>query len=141
MLAAAGGDPQEAKMAKWLSQEWLDEGKKLSESQPDRPGASARMQYVVTGGPDGDVKYYWVLENGKLLESQIGELPDAEVTLTQSYEDAMRIQKGELDANAAFMQGRVKVTGNMAKLMSLLPITNSPEYKALQAEILESTEF
>jgi predicted lipid carrier protein YhbT len=128
-------------MAKWLSQEWLDEGKKLSESQPDRPGASARMQYVVTGGPDGDVKYYWVLENGKLLESQIGELPDAEVTLTQSYEDAMRIQKGELDANAAFMQGRVKVTGNMAKLMSLLPITNSPEYKALQAEILESTEF
>jgi predicted lipid carrier protein YhbT len=128
-------------MAKWLSQEWLDEGKKLSEGQPDRPGASARMQYVVTGGPDGDVKYYWVLENGKLLESQIGELPDAEVTLTQSYEDAMRIQKGELDANAAFMQGRVKVTGNMAKLMSLLPITNSPEYKALQAEILATTEF
>jgi predicted lipid carrier protein YhbT len=128
-------------MAKWLSQEWLDEGKRLSESQPERPGASARMQYVVTGSPGGDVKYYWVLENGKLLESQIGELPDVEVTLTQSYEDAMRIQKGELDANAAFMQGRVKVTGNMAKLMSLLPITNSPEYKALQAEILELTEF
>jgi predicted lipid carrier protein YhbT len=128
-------------MAKWLSQEWLDEGKVLSESQPERPGATARMQYVVTGGPDGDIKYYWVLENGKLLESQLGELSDAEVTLTQSYEDAMRIQKGELDANAAFMQGRVKVTGNMAKLMALLPITNSAEYKALQTEILGKTEF
>jgi predicted lipid carrier protein YhbT len=128
-------------MAKWLSQEWLDEGKKLSEGQPERPGATARMQYVVTGGPDGDIKYYWILENGKLIESEIGELSDAEVTLTQSYEDAMRIQKGELDANAAFMQGRVKVTGNMAKLMSLLPITNSPEYKALQAQIVEITEF
>ena len=103
-------------MAKWLTQEWLDEGRKLAEGQPERPGATARMQYVVTGGPDGDVRYYWVLENGKLLESQLGDLPDAEVTLTQSYEDAMRIQKGELDANAAFMQGRVKVTGNMAKL-------------------------
>lgn len=128
-------------MAKWLSQEWLDEGRRLSEGQPERPGATVRMQYIITGGPEGDVKYYWVLEDGKLLESALGELPDAEVTLTESREDAMRIQKGELDPNAAFMQGKVKVTGNMAKLMSLLPITNSPEYKALQAEILEITEF
>lgn len=128
-------------MAKWLTQEWLDEGRALAEGQPERPGASARMQYVITGGPDGDVRYYWVLENGKLLESQLGELEEAEVTLTQTYEDAKRIQKGELDPNAAFMQGRVKVTGNMAKLMALLPITNSKEYKQLQQQILETTEF
>jgi alkyl sulfatase BDS1-like metallo-beta-lactamase superfamily hydrolase len=128
-------------MAKWLSQEWLDETRKMAEDQPERPGASARMQYVVTGGPDGEIKYYWVLENGKLLESQLGELPDAEVTLTQSYEDAKKIQTGELDASAAFMQGRVKVTGNMAKLMSLLPLTNAPEYKELQGRIQEITEF
>jgi alkyl sulfatase BDS1-like metallo-beta-lactamase superfamily hydrolase len=128
-------------MPKWLSQEWLDESKKLAEGQPERPGASARMQYVVTGGPDGDIKYYWILENGKLLESQLGELPDAEVTLTQTYDDAQRIQKGELDANAAFMQGRVKVTGNMAKLMALLPLTNAPEYKELQTQIAGITEY
>ena len=97
-------------MSKWLTQEWLDETKKMADSQPERPGASARMQYVVTGGPDGEIKYYWVLENGKLLESKLGDLPDAEVTMTQTYEDAMKIQKGELDANAAFMQGRIKVT-------------------------------
>ena len=128
-------------MPKWLSQDWLDESKKLAESQPERPGASARMQYVVTGGPDGDIKYYWVLDNGKLQESQLGEMPDPEVTLTQSYEDAKKIQQGELDANAAFMQGRVKVTGNMAKLMSLLPLTNAPEYKQLQEEIGAITEY
>ena len=128
-------------MPKWLSQEWLDETKKMAESQPDRPGASARMQYVVTGGPDGDIKYYWVLENGKLQESQLGEMSDPEVTLTQSYDDAKKIQQGELDANAAFMQGRVKVTGNMAKLMALLPLTNAPEYKALQEQIGAITEY
>jgi predicted lipid carrier protein YhbT len=128
-------------MAKWLTQEWLDETKKMADGQPERPGASARMQYVVTGGPDGDIKYYWLLENGKILESQLGEMSDPEVTLTQSYDDAMKIQKGELDANAAFMQGRVKVTGNMAKLMSLLPLTNAPEYKQLQDEIQAITEF
>ncbi len=128
-------------MAKFLSQEWLDKGREMAESQPERPGATARMQYVVTGGPEGDVKYYWVLENGKLLEAQLGEMDDPEVTLTQTYEDALKIQKGELDANAAFMQGRIKVTGNMAKLMSLLPLTNAPEYKQLQDEIRAITEY
>jgi predicted lipid carrier protein YhbT len=128
-------------MAKYLTQEWLDEARKLAESQPERPGASVRMQYVVTNAPSGEIKYYWVLENGKLLESQLGELPDAEVTLTQTYEDAVKVQKGELDANTAFMQGRVKVTGNMAKLMSLLPLTNAPEYKQLQQQTQEITEF
>jgi len=128
-------------MSKWLSQEWLDETRKMAEGQPERPGASARMQYVVTGGPGGDIEYYWVLENGKILESQLGHLDDAEVTLTTGYDDSLKIQKGELDANAAFMQGKVKVTGNMAKVMSLLPITNSPEYKQLQADIATITEF
>ncbi|HSS11120.1 MAG TPA: SCP2 sterol-binding domain-containing protein [Acidimicrobiales bacterium] len=128
-------------MSKWLTQDWLDETRKMAEGQPERPGASARMQYVVTGGPDGDVKYYWVLENGKLQESQLGELGDAEVTMTQTYEDAMKIQKGELDANAAFMQGRIKVSGNMAKLMALMPLTNAPEYKELQKQIQDITEY
>jgi putative sterol carrier protein len=128
-------------MSKWLTQEWLDETKKMADGQPERPGASARMQYVITGGPDGEVKYYWVLENGKLLESQMGDLADAEVTMAMTYEDAMKIQKGELDANAAFMQGRIKVSGNMAKLMALMPLTNAPEYKDLQKQIQEVTEY
>ena len=129
-------------MAKYLSQDWHDQSRKLAESQPERPGASARMQYVVNGAPDDEtVKYFWVLDNGKLVESGLGELEDAEITLSMSYEDAVAIQKGELDANAAFMQGRVKVTGNMAKLMSLLPITGSPEYKELQEEIRQVTDY
>lgn len=128
-------------MPKWLTQEWLDEERRLAESQPERPGASTRMQYVITGGPEGDVHYYWVLENGKLLDSAVGDLSDAEVTLTATYEDAKLVQQGELDPNAAFMQGRIKVTGNMAKLMALLPITNSPEYKQFQAELREVTEY
>jgi alkyl sulfatase BDS1-like metallo-beta-lactamase superfamily hydrolase len=128
-------------MAKYLTQEWLDESRKLAEDQPVRPGATAKMQYVVTGGPEGDVKYYWVLEDGKLLDSQVGEAEDADFALTMSFDDAKKIQQGELDPNAAFMQGRMKVTGNMAKLMSLLPLTNSPEYRALQEQIREITEY
>ena len=128
-------------MPKYLTQEWLDVTREMAADQPERPGASAKMQYVVTGGPEGDVSYYWVLENGKLLESKLGTMDDPEVTLTQSYDDSVKVSKGELDANAAFMQGRVKVTGNMAKLMALLPLTNAPEYKALQEKIKGITEF
>jgi putative sterol carrier protein len=128
-------------MSKWLTQEWLDETRGMAESQPERPGASAKMQYVVTGGPDGEIRYYWELENGKLKKSNLGDLEGAEVTMTQTYEDAKKIQKGELDANAAFMQGRIKVAGNMAKLMALMPLTNAPEYKELQKQIQEITEY
>ena len=95
----------------------------------------------VTGGPDGDIKYYWVLENGKLEQSALGALDDPDFTMTLTYDDSVKIQKGELDANAAFMQGRMKVSGNMGKLMQLMPLTNSPEYKALQDQIRDLTEF
>ena len=128
-------------MAKFLSQEYMDLQKKLAEDQPERPGTTARMQYVVTGGPDGDIRYFWVLEDGKLLEAALGDKDDAEVTLTQTYDDAVKIAKGELDPNAAFMQGKIKVTGNMQKLMQLMPLTNAPEYKELQKALRGQTEF
>jgi alkyl sulfatase BDS1-like metallo-beta-lactamase superfamily hydrolase len=124
-----------------MTQEWMDEQTRLAQDQPERPGATARMQYVITGGPEGDIKYYWVLEDGHIKENRLGVLDDPELTLTQSYEDALKIQKGELDEQAAFMQGRVKVEGNMAKLMSLLPITSSAEYRDLQTKIREITEY
>ncbi len=128
-------------MPKWLTQEWLDESTELAQSQPERPGSSARLQYVITDGPDGEVKYFWIVEDGKLLDNRLGELPDAEVTLTETYEDAMRIQKGELDANAAFMQGKIRVGGDVAKLMALLPITMSPEFAEFNKAVLAMTEF
>jgi putative sterol carrier protein len=126
---------------KYLTQEWLDEARALAKDQPERPGASATMQFVVTGSPDGDIKYYWVLENGVLAEASLGELPDAEVTFTTAYADSVAIQKGDMDANAAFMQGKTKVTGNMGKLMQLMPLTMSPEYRDLQDEVRAVTEF
>ena len=128
-------------MPQYLSQDWLDTGRKLAVGQPDRPGASARIQWVVTAGPDGDIKYWWRLEDGKLLESELGVAADADFTLTLSYEDSVKIQKGDLDADAAFMQGRLKVAGDMGIFMQLLPLTHSSEYQALQAELRELAEF
>ena len=128
-------------MAKFLTQEWLDLQKKLAQEFPERPGATARMQYKITGAPDGDVAFFTVIDNGKLLENTLGEDPQAEFTMTVSYDDFAKTSKGELDANAAFMQGRLKVTGNMGKLMSLMPLTQSPEYKAIAEKLDAATDY
>ncbi len=128
-------------MAQYLSQEWLDETRALAAGQPERPGASAQMQYVVSGGPDGDIRYYWILQDGKLLESALGDAPAADLTLSISYADSVKVQQGELDANSAFMQGRMKVAGDMTKFMTLLPLTASPEYKALQGQVRALTTY
>jgi len=126
---------------KYLTQEWLDEARELAKSQPERPGASATIQYVISGAPAGEVKYYWVLQDGRLLESQLGQIADPVLTMTFKYDDAVKVQQGELDPNTAFMQGRMKVSGDMGTLMRLLPLTMSPEYKALQEQIRAVTQF
>ncbi len=128
-------------MVRYLSAEWMTLLKEMAAEFPETPGATARLQHVITGGPDGEVRYHHVIENGQTVEHALGDDPESEVTLTSSYDDKMKIDKGDLDASAAFMQGRVKVTGNIAKVMALLPLTNKAEYKAILAKVREQTDF
>ncbi len=128
-------------MAKYLSQEWHERAKELAQSFPERVGATARMVFVVSGGPEGDISYHQILENGKVLEQGLGVCENAEITMTITWDDSLKLHKGELDANTAFMQGRMKVAGNMAKLMALMPLTMSTEYKDIQVAIREHTDY
>jgi hypothetical protein len=128
-------------VARYLTQEWLDEARAMGADQPERPGASCRLNCVVSGSPGGDVSVYCVVQNGHVLEARVGALDDAEVTVTATWGDAVRIAEGELDVNAAFMQGKVKASGNMAKLMALLPLTATPECRALRERVRAVTEF
>jgi len=126
---------------KYLTQQWLDEARVMAGDQPRREGATARIQYVISGGPDGDVKYSWVLEHGTLLESHLGTIADPDVTISAPYDEWLKIAQGQLDTSAAFMQGIVKVAGDMGKFLQLLPITQSREYLELQARIRAVTEY
>ena len=107
-------------MAKFLSQEWADEVRSALNGSDDVRGAikgvQLCIQQVVTGAPDGEVKYWTKFDDGK-VDGGIGEAPDADVTITQDYDTAVAMNKGELNAQAAFMQGKLKVTGNMGKLL------------------------
>lgn len=128
-------------MPQYLSQEWLGEFVTLAADQPTRPGATVKIQYKVTDSRAGDIDYYWEVDEGKILEARRGTLDEADFSMTSTYDDQAKIQRGELEATAAFMQGKIRVTGNMAKMMSLLPLTNSPEWKALQEKVAGLTEF
>lgn len=128
-------------MAKYLSQAWHERAKELAQTFPERVGATARMVYVVSGGPDGGITYHQIIENGKVLDQGLGGCENADITMSVTWDDSVKVQKGELDANTAFMQGRMKVAGNMAKLMALMPLTMSPEYKEIQVSIREHTEY
>jgi putative sterol carrier protein len=123
-----------------LSQDWLDAQREATSRLPERPGASARMEYRVSGGPDGEVVFHTVLENGRIAQSALGPAdPESDFTVLVPYAEYLAIVRGELDQNVGFMQGRVKVTGNIGRMLSVLPVTTSAEWRAAADEVLART--
>ncbi len=127
-------------MTKWLSPEWFDQIR-TAEPQPPWAGCSARIQYQVTGGPDGDVAFFGVLEDGRSIAGGGGEVEAPDVTLTAAWNDAVAMQQGDLDPSVAFMQGRLKAAGSMSTLLTLLALTGTPAYRDLRQRIADITDF
>lgn len=113
---------------KFLTEEWAQTMTEALNSSEDfknaAAGQSVKLQQVVTDAPDGEAKYYFTLEDQTAAVS-LGELDDAETTITQNYETAVGLDKQELNPQNAFMQGKLKVTGNMMKLMQLQGVINA----------------
>jgi len=128
-------------VTKWLSTEWFDRVLALAPGLAERPGLSARIQEQITGGPDGDVSCYWVLEDGRPTSAAVGTVVPADLTLTLAWADAAALQAGSLDPSVAFMQGRMKVAGSMAVTLALLPAARSPEGQDLSRRIGEFTDW
>ena len=82
-----------------------------------------------------------MIQNGRLVETAQGQDEQAEITLTTAYDDAIAMLKGDLQATSAFMTGKVKVSGNTVKMMSMMPVANSPEFKEMQVKLAEQTDF
>jgi len=126
-------------MAKFLSQEWADEVRTALNNSDDVrsaiKGVQLCIQQIVTGAPEGEVKYWTKFDDGN-VEGAIGEASDADVTIAQDYDTAVAMNKGELNAQAAFMQGKLKVTGNMGKLLQNQGAMQSlgPVLSSVQAE-------
>ena len=113
---------------KFLTEEWAQEmTSALNASDEFKSAASGqqtKLQQVVSDAPEGESKYYFTLDNGS-AEVGLGEVADADATITQNYETAVAINKTELNAQQAFMQGKLKISGNMMKLMQLQGVFNA----------------
>lgn len=107
---------------KFLSDEWLSEVESRLNSnegfQTAAKGQAARLQQQISGAPMGDVSYGFVLDGGKVAMTK-GDIENAEATVSQDYPTAVAISKLELSGQQAFMQGKLKVSGNLMKIMQL----------------------
>lgn len=128
-------------MVTFLSPEWVASCQAVWSRSLAPPGPQASVLFAVTGAPGGADGYWWRLQDGVLSGAGLGSLEDPDVTFTLSYKDAVSAARAELDLNAGFMQGRVKVAGDSAKLFSVLALTASPDYKAMVSELAAGTEF
>jgi putative sterol carrier protein len=74
---------------------------------------------VVTDSPFGEVTYHLVCADGR-VQFGAGATP-SDVTFRQSYDTAVAIARGELNAAESFITGKVRFNGDHEKVISAQP--------------------
>ena len=135
-------------MAKYpfLSDEWMDEAKKIREEFRGQgaPAAHAvKMNQVITDVPfgDGTINAHMDTSSGE-LEMETGHIDGADLTVTLDYDTAKAIfVEGNPQAGMqAFMAGKIKVQGDMTKLMAMQSGAPDPSAQEVAKRIAEITE-
>jgi putative sterol carrier protein len=123
----------------FLSEEWMAAARAIrQELKPEAtaPGAVQviRMNQIVTDVPfePGTIKSHLDTSTGE-LDLEFGHLEQADVTVTLDYATAKAIlvEGNPQVAMQAFMTGRIKVEGDLAKLMLLQTVAAAPDPSAV----------
>jgi hypothetical protein len=131
----------------FLSDEWLDAARQIRAEYEGRTPPVAhvvRMNLVVTEVPfsDDDILAHMDTSGGELL-LDLGHLEEQDLKVTVDYDTAKAILvEGNPQAGMqAFMAGKVRVEGDMAKLMALqgTSATNDPNAAELANRLREIT--
>ncbi len=105
---------------KFLSEDWINAVNAALAGDDDYKSATATteisLQFEVSDGPDGDVQYSVAMADGD-TKFALGEAEEADATIRNDYETASAVSKGDLNTQAAFISGKLKVEGNLAKIM------------------------
>jgi hypothetical protein len=92
------------------------------EGQTSAVAQSIRVNQVITGAPfgEGTVKAFIDTSSGSVV-MELGELEAPDVTVTVDYDTArkMFVDGDQAAAMQAFMSGKIKVQGDMMKMMAL----------------------
>jgi putative sterol carrier protein len=107
-------------MPRYLSPEWLDAAQRAIDASTSVReavnGADFVVQHVVTGGSTGNVTYHVRVGDDGVRICK-GEAADPTVVFTEDYGTAAAIGRGEVSAQAAFMAGRIRVRGDLPRLV------------------------
>lgn len=135
-------------MAKYqfLTPEWVAAAKAIREEfegESPAPAHSVRMNQIITEVPfgDTDVKAFMDTSDGA-LNLDLGELENPDLTVTVDYETAKAIiVDGNPQAGMqAFMAGKIKVQGDMMKMMAMqTSMPNDDIAKQIATEIKDIT--
>ena len=129
-------------MARYLSAEWMDAvGAAAAGSDELRrasDGVHLTVQQRVTDGPDGDVAFHVVFDDGTVAVRP-GEAQAPDVTFVEDHATAVAVASGEMAAQAAVMVGRLRVTGDVQLLMQHRDAFSGLD--AALAGVRETTEY
>ena len=130
----------------FLSDEWSEAARKIREEhkgQVPPPAHVIKANLVITGVPfgEGTQNAYMDTSSGE-LEMERGHLEGPDVTVTLDYDTAKAIFiEGNPQAGMqAFMAGKIKIQGDMTKLMVMQQATPDPAAMEVQSKIKEITE-
>jgi len=81
-------------------------------------GVNAVVHFKFTGAEAGD--WNATIKDGKVAVAQGAPAGQANMTLTSDSQDYVKIFTGELDGMQAFMQGKIKLAGDLNLAMKLM---------------------
>ena len=106
---------------RFLSPEWADAVKaELNASEEFRTAAAnhrATIQQIITSA-EGETLYWIKIADGA-IDLGVGNVDVPDATIKQSYETAVELANGELNAVTGYMTGRINILGNMGMLLGL----------------------
>ena len=76
---------------------------------------------VVTNGPEGDITYHFEVNDG-VATFGAGAADPEDVRMQQEWSTAVAVATGELNAQEAFVTGRIRFYGDQQLLIDLQPV-------------------
>lgn len=107
-------------MARYLSPDWFDDLNAAARKKPGPPQAGSDrlcLQQVVTGTPAGDVRYWIRLDDEGAVTAGLGEVDSPDAVISQSYDTAVSVVRGDTRVQTALMSGEIRLAGNIATLI------------------------
>ena len=119
-------------MRNLFTEEWLKTLKQLGSELPSMD-LTVTCQYEISGAPQGKVRYYIDIQEGKITDAELGKHPSPNCSISTTYKEVSSILQQEKSVEASFMQGNFKIDGEYEKyLLTMNAIRSTKEWQNMQ---------